>query len=109
MKHCSIKLMGLTSLLAGGVAGLVVDFLLFPIDTLKTRLQSRYGVQQAQGWIKVRQLYAGLGPVLLGSVPCAALFFLVYDGSKDVLGGKSWSVHMVAAALGEVGSFQTNL
>ena len=101
--------MGLTSLLAGGVAGLVVDFLLFPIDTLKTRLQSRYGVQQAQGWIKVRQLYAGLGPVLLGSVPCAALFFLVYDGSKDVLGGKSWSVHMVAAALGEVGSFQTNL
>ena len=101
--------MGLTSLLAGGVAGLVVDFLLFPIDTLKTRLQSRYGVQQAQGWIKVRQLYAGLGPVLLGSVPCAALFFLVYDGSKDVLGGKSWSVHMVAAALGEVGSFQTNI
>ena len=101
--------MGLTSLLAGGVAGLVVDFLLFPIDTLKTRLQSRNGVQQAQGWIKVRQLYAGLGPVLLGSVPCAALFFLVYDGSKDVLGGKSWSVHMVAAALGEVGSFQTNL
>ena len=101
--------MGLTSLLAGGVAGLVVDFLLFPIDTLKTRLQSRNGVQQAQGWIKVRQLYAGLGPVLLGSVPCAALFFLVYDGSKDVLGGKSWSVHMVAAALGEVGSFQTNI
>ena len=102
--------MGLTSLRAGGVAGLVVDFLLFPIDTLKTRLQSRSGAHaQAQRWIKVRQLYAGLGPVLLGSVPCAALFFLVYDGSKDVLGGKSWSVHMVAAALGEVGSLQTNI
>ena len=108
MKHCSIKLMGLTSLLAGGVAGLVVDFLLFPIDTLKTRLQSRSGAQSL-GWIKVRQLYAGLGPVLLGSVPCAALFFLVYDGSKDGLGGGGWCVHIVAAALGELGSFQTNI
>ena len=94
--------MVLASLVAGGVAGLAVDTLLFPLDTIKTRLQA--GSSGLQGWVRVRQLYSGLGPVLLGSVPCAALFFLFYDGSKEMLGGNRWTVHMVAASIGEVGS-----
>ena len=95
--------MVLASLVAGGVAGLTVDTLLFPLDTLKTRLQAQSG-RGLQGCFRLRQLYSGLGPVLLGSVPCAALFFLFYDGSKEMLGGSGWTVHMVAASIGEVGS-----
>ena len=94
--------MVLASLVAGGVAGLTVDTLLFPLDTLKTRLQARSS--RLEGWVTVRQLYSGLAPVLLGSVPCAALFFLFYDGSKEMLGENGWTVHMVAASIGEVGS-----
>ena len=93
--------MVLASLVAGGVAGLAVDTLLFPLDTLKTRLQARSS--RLEGWVTVRQLYSGLAPVLLGSVPCAALFFLFYDGSKEMLGGNGPTVHMVAASIGEVG------
>ena len=93
--------MVLASLVAGGVAGLAVDTLLFPLDTLKTRLQARSS--RLEGRLRVRHLYSGLAPVLLGSVPCAALFFLFYDGSKELLGGTGLAVHMVAASIGEVG------
>ena len=71
-------------------------------DTLKSRLQACGS--RLEGLVRVSQLYSGLAPVLLGSVPCAALFFLFYDGSKEVLGGNGWTVHMVAASIGEVGS-----
>ena len=34
----------LTSLVSGGMAGMAVDISLFPLDTIKTRLQSKYGL-----------------------------------------------------------------
>ena len=34
-------------MLAGGLAGMVVDISLFPIDTLKTRFQSKLGFRAA--------------------------------------------------------------
>ena len=42
-------------------------------------------------------LYRGLAPVLAGSVPTAALFFWVYDGSKR-LGGSEGGVCVCVAA-----------
>jgi solute carrier family 25 S-adenosylmethionine transporter 26 len=53
-----------TSLIAGGVAGLFVDISLFPIDTIKTRLQSENGFWRSGGF---RQIYKGIGPVVAGS------------------------------------------
>lgn len=54
------------TLLAGATAGLVVDTSLYPIDTIKSRLQSKQGFSKAGGF---SNLYRGLQPVLLGSIP----------------------------------------
>lgn len=66
----------LTALVAGGMAGTSVDVALFPIDTIKTRLQSPKGFLAAGGF---RGIYQGLGAAAAGSAPGAALFFSVYE------------------------------
>jgi solute carrier family 25 (mitochondrial S-adenosylmethionine transporter), member 26 len=43
-----------------------VDLLFFPIDTVKTRLQSSQGFRRAGGLAGV---YKGVGSVLVGSAP----------------------------------------
>lgn len=54
------------TLQSGGAAGLAVDIALFPLDTIKTRLQSKQGFKAAGGF---RGVYSGIGPVVLGSAP----------------------------------------
>ena len=51
---------------AGGIAGTSVDVVLFPLDTVKTRLQSQQGFQAAGGF---RGIYSGLLSATLGSAP----------------------------------------
>jgi solute carrier family 25 S-adenosylmethionine transporter 26 len=67
---------------AGGFAGFAVDVSLFPLDTIKTRLQSQQGFQAAGGF---KHLYRGLSSVALGSAPTAAIFFLIYSNLKEVI------------------------
>ncbi|KAK7747014.1 S-adenosylmethionine transporter [Diatrype stigma] len=101
-----------TALLAGGIAGTTVDLSLFPLDTLKTRLQSRAGFFGSGGF---RGVYRGVGSAVVGSAPGAAFFFCTYEGAKSFLqnpnspvGNKNASAwtepltHMLAASLGEV-------
>jgi solute carrier family 25 S-adenosylmethionine transporter 26 len=115
------------SLLSGALAGLTVDLSLYPLDTLKTRLQkarlpSASPSAPPQTLLStVRSIYAGLPSALLGSAPSAALFFVVYEGVKTSFlrnptlksslddAGRERSrkfsepaVHMFAASLGEV-------
>jgi len=103
------------SLLAGALAGTTVDLSLYPLDTLKTRLQSSSGFFASGG---LRGVYRGVGSALVGSAPGAALFFVTYDGVKrwmdGVVVGRGLGlglgmpgrveplVHMLAASLGEV-------
>ncbi|KAH7021213.1 s-adenosylmethionine mitochondrial carrier protein-like protein [Microdochium trichocladiopsis] len=114
------------ALLAGGVAGTTVDLSLFPLDTLKTRMQSSEGFFASGGF---KGIYRGVGSAVVGSAPGAAFFFCTYEGVKDILArrrreresnihllsggldGKvapvpGWSAealeHMAAASLGEV-------
>lgn len=102
------------ALLAGALAGTTVDLTLFPLDTLKTRLQSSAGFLASGGFTGV---YRGVGSAIIGSAPGAALFFCTYETTKaafarrrDVLDsnipgdrGNSRAIeHMVAASLGEV-------
>ncbi|KAG8707360.1 S-adenosylmethionine transporter [Ceratobasidium sp. 394] len=54
------------ALLAGGLAGTSVDLLFFPIDTIKTRLQSSQGFIKAGGF---KGVYKGVGSVVVGSAP----------------------------------------
>ena len=112
-----------TALLAGGLAGTTVDLSLFPLDTLKTRLQSAAGFFPSGGF---RGIYRGVGSAVVGSAPGAAFFFCTYEGVKSTLaarrhekqllatlhggpadGGRDggWAApleHMAAASLGEV-------
>ncbi|KAI0145292.1 mitochondrial carrier [Xylariaceae sp. FL1272] len=102
-----------TALLAGGIAGTTVDLSLFPLDTLKTRLQSSAGFFPSGGF---RGVYRGVGSAVVGSAPGAAFFFCTYEGVKATLSqprrhGKGarndskWAepaTHMAAASLGEI-------
>ncbi|XP_071068252.1 mitochondrial S-adenosylmethionine carrier protein isoform X2 [Dasypus novemcinctus] len=92
------------SLVAGGVAGVSVDLILFPLDTIKTRLQSPQGFTKAGGF---RGIYAGVPSAAIGSFPNAAAFFITYEYVKWFLHIDSSSYlmpvkHMLAASAGEV-------
>jgi len=86
------------SLLAGGFAGSAVDISLYPLDTLKTRLQSSAGFWASGGF---RGIYNGIGSAALGSAPGAALFFVTYDATKRSL-APGPGTHVIAASLGEI-------
>lgn len=92
------------ALAAGGCAGLSVDVALFPLDTIKTRYQSKEGFIRSGGF---RGVYAGLPSAAIGSVPGAALFFCTYESMKQTLSphvsqSQLPLVHMAAASAGEV-------
>nr|CAB3456346.1 unnamed protein product [Digitaria exilis] len=67
--------------IAGGAAGVVVETALYPIDTIKTRLQAAQGGSKIQ-W---KGLYAGLGGNLVGVLPASAIFVGVYEPAKRKL------------------------
>lgn len=107
-----------TALLAGALAGTTVDLSLFPLDTLKTRLQSSQGFFASGGF---RGIYRGVGSAVVGSAPGAAFFFCTYEATKSFLStttylhrnnsgpdgegknkrGKALE-HMLAASAGEI-------
>ena len=92
----------LIPLVSGGAAGFAVDVSLYPIDTMKTRLQSPLGFFGSGGF---RGMYRGISAAAAGSVPGAALFFGVYESSKAKLkpmGIEPTLAHMTAASFGEV-------
>ena len=64
------------SLCSGAIAGFAVDVALFPLDTIKTRLQSPQGFLKSGGFVGV---YKGLSATAVGSAPGAALFFGCYE------------------------------
>lgn len=80
---------------SGAVAGLTVDCSLYPLDTIKTRLQKARTTTSPTSSTPtpgshslrhtIRGIYAGLPSVLFGSAPSAASFFIVYDGVKRAL------------------------
>jgi len=79
-----------------------VDVSLYPLDTVKTRLQAADGFRKSGGF---KGIYNGLGPAALGSAPGAALFFFTYEATKTQLASTSLSgplSHCTAASLGEV-------
>ena len=100
-----------TSLASGAAAGLSVDLLFYPIDTIKTRLQSAHGFWRSGG---LRGVYRGMGSVAVGSAPGASIFFVTYETCKDRIArllypessaaamASAPSVHMAAGTLGEM-------
>jgi len=92
----------LQALLCGALAGTSVDVVLYPLDTVRTRLQSVEGFWKTGGF---RGIYSGISAAFIGSAPSAGLFFSSYETCKDSI--PSGSIldpinHSFSAALGEV-------
>ncbi|KAI9289215.1 mitochondrial carrier domain-containing protein [Umbelopsis sp. AD052] len=93
------------ALFAGAIAGTAVDTALFPLDTVKTRLQSQAGFVVSGGF---KGVYSGLLSAVIGSAPNASLFFVTYEASKRLLSASFGTdnytplVHMLAASMGEI-------
>ncbi|CEP19055.1 hypothetical protein [Parasitella parasitica] len=92
------------ALVAGACAGTAVDTALFPLDTIKTRLQSQQGFLASGGF---RGVYSGLLSAIIGSAPGASLFFVTYEATKRLMGATLDNaqyaplIHMAAASCGE--------
>ncbi|RLN34931.1 putative S-adenosylmethionine carrier 2, chloroplastic [Panicum miliaceum] len=90
---------------AGGAAGVVVETTLYPIDTIKTRLQAAQGGSKIQ-W---KGLYDGLGGNIVGVLPASAIFVGVYEPAKRKLlellpENLSAIAHLTAGAIGGAAS-----
>ncbi|KAM7273471.1 hypothetical protein ACFE04_028135 [Oxalis oulophora] len=87
--------------IAGGTAGVVVETALYPIDTIKTRLQAVRGGAK----INFKGLYSGLLGNLAGVLPASAIFVGVYEPTKQKLlntfpENLSAAAHLTAGAIG---------
>lgn len=97
------------ALIGGACAGMAVDITLYPIDTIKTRLQSSQGFWKSGGF---RGIFQGLSAVVVGSAPGAALFFCSYETCKPWIHknilhsnkelNKNPLTHMLSASVGEI-------
>ncbi|KAG0035156.1 hypothetical protein BGZ81_000077 [Podila clonocystis] len=86
----------LQSMLAGAMAGTAVDTALFPLDTLKTRMQSKAGFAASGGF---RGVYSGLTSAVIGSAPGGlkkTLTAVMPDPQHAPI------VHMMSASGGEI-------
>ncbi|KAF2202712.1 mitochondrial carrier protein [Delitschia confertaspora ATCC 74209] len=80
-------------LVAGALAAFTVDLLVYPLDTLKTRIQSpKYaqlytnGAAGAVNQAKLfRGLYQGVGSVIIATLPSSGAFFTTYEHTKALL------------------------
>ncbi|KAL7267412.1 hypothetical protein RUND412_010008 [Rhizina undulata] len=103
-------------LLAGAIAAFTVDFLVYPIDTLKTRLQSpeyRRSISKGTGEItlrklKIKGLYQGVGSAIVATLPAAGLFFTTYEHATRILRNftpvSEPLIPGIASSIGEIAS-----
>ncbi|RVX73256.1 hypothetical protein B0A52_02384 [Exophiala mesophila] len=77
--------------LAGAFAAFSVDLLVYPLDTLKTRLQAENYKQLyklpngSTNRSLFRGLYQGVGSIILITLPSSGAFFTAYEGFKTIL------------------------
>jgi solute carrier family 25 S-adenosylmethionine transporter 26 len=94
------------AVLAGSVASATVDTVIYPLDTLKTRMQAPAGFRRSGGFVN---LFAGVVPTALSAIPGGAVFFGVYEPAKQLIGGDgepsaAWSRDATAAGLAAAAS-----
>ncbi|KAJ5794203.1 hypothetical protein N7457_000802 [Penicillium paradoxum] len=82
---------------AGAFAAVVVDFVVYPVDTLKTRIQSpdyekvfkdvRTGAVKRH--VLFRGLYQGVWSVVFSTIPSSGAFFTTYEAVRSTLQNSS--------------------
>ncbi|XP_026679626.1 mitochondrial ornithine transporter 1 [Diaphorina citri] len=84
----------LATMAAGGVGGIALWTVIFPVDVIKSRVQASSQqntanfVTQMTDIVKkegVLALYNGLQPTLIRTIPASAVLFLVYEYSKKIM------------------------
>ncbi|KGO66435.1 Mitochondrial substrate/solute carrier [Penicillium expansum] len=78
---------------AGAFAAVVVDFIVYPFDTLKTRVQSpdydKVFKNAHTGAVRrnvlFRGLYQGVWSVVLSTIPASGAFFTTYEAVKSIM------------------------
>ncbi|RCI09665.1 hypothetical protein L249_3821 [Ophiocordyceps polyrhachis-furcata BCC 54312] len=90
---------------AGAVAAFTVDVIVYPLDTYKTRLQSRDFLKAAA---PKGGLYQGIGVVVVATLPAAGVFFSTYERCKRLLASSEVLplavVHASASSVAEAAS-----
>ncbi|KAK4553234.1 hypothetical protein LTR86_009764 [Recurvomyces mirabilis] len=78
--------------IAGAFAAFTVDLIVYPLDTIKTRLQSpdykklyTNGPNNAVSRSMFRGVYQGVGSVIIATLPSSGAFFTTYEGIKWTL------------------------
>ena len=96
----------LIATLAGGFAGTSIDLVLFPVDSLKTRLQASHRENNFVKSAENVSRYRGLASAMAGAFPCAATFWLSYEYSKFLVrknvGGNIHVQHIMASTCAEI-------
>ncbi|KAG8625938.1 hypothetical protein KVT40_006339 [Elsinoe batatas] len=100
--------------IAGAFAAFSVDLLVYPLDTLKTRIQSpeykklflNAGTNTVNKAALFRGLYQGLGSVIIATLPSSGAFFTTYEGTKHLLSTTPLLpqplIHATASSLAEL-------
>ncbi|RNF08058.1 mitochondrial carrier protein [Trypanosoma conorhini] len=90
--------------IAGGAAGFVEHFAMFPFDTIKTRIQSGSSPSIAAALRHVwrseplTHLYRGLLPILVSAVPSHGAYFGAYESAKRVFGEETNTSIMLSSS-----------
>ena len=109
-KHTDISFSKfLWSSVAGGWAGISVDFVLFPIDSIKTRIQASTKERNYTKEASKVNKFRGFVSSMLASFPWAAIFWSSYEISKLSLAKNNWASdnlslpvqHFLAASVAE--------
>ncbi|KAH8693235.1 mitochondrial carrier domain-containing protein [Talaromyces proteolyticus] len=82
---------------AGAIAAFTIDFVVYPLDTLKTRIQSpqyrNLYIDAATGGVRrgvlFKGLYQGIWSVVVATIPSSGAFFTTYEGVKYTLNSTS--------------------
>ena len=75
--------------IAGAFAAFTVDLIVYPLDTIKTRIQSpdykrlyTHGANNSTNRSLFRGVYQGVGSVIIATLPSSGAFFTTYEGIK---------------------------
>ena len=78
--------------IAGAFAAFTVDLIVYPLDTIKTRIQSpdykklyTNSASNATNRALFRGVYQGVGSVIIATLPSSGAFFTTYEGVKATL------------------------
>jgi len=90
-------------MLAGSIAGAAEHLVVFPVDTIKTFLQTEgnTGKQELKELVKThgfRRLWRGVSTTLVGCIPAHAGYFSIYEWGKVAFGANGPNHAPLAAA-----------